>query len=64
MKEVKEIRQKGEKELSKLLKEKKEELRKLRFQSVQGKLSKNHLIKKSRTTISHILTVLNEKKVK
>ena len=64
MKEIKEIRQKGEKELNNLLKEKKEELRKLRFQSVQGKLSKNHLLKKARATISHILTVLNEKKVK
>ena len=63
-KEIKEIRNWGERELAKNLQEKGEELRKIRFSNDQGRLKRHHVLKKNRRTISRILTVLKEKNTK
>lgn len=58
----KELRQKSEKELSELMNEEKENLRKYRFQNTEGKLRRNHLFKNSKRTIARVLTI-NKSKV-
>ncbi len=60
---VKDLRDKSEKELSKLLNELKDKLRELRFQLSVGQLKKIHEVSKVRKDIARILTVLNERKV-
>ena len=56
-----ELRQKTLKELHSLLEEMREELRKLRFDLVMGKLKNVHKIKETKKDIARILTVINEK---
>jgi len=55
---IKELRQKSKKELSVLLKDEKEQLRKLRFENSEGKMRRNHLFAQKRKTIARVLTIL------
>ena len=55
---IKELRQKSKKELSVLLKDEKEQLRKLRFENSEGKMRRNHLFAQKRKTIACVLTIL------
>jgi len=59
---AKELRQKSEKELQKLLQELREKLRKLRFDLVSGKVKNVREIRQTRKDIARILTILNERK--
>ena len=59
---IKELRQKSEKELQKLLQELRERLRKLRFDLVSGKVKNVKEIQQTRKDIARILTILNERK--
>lgn len=59
---AKELRQKSEKELQKLLQELRERLRKLRFDLVSGKVKNVREIRQTRKDIARILTILNERK--
>ena len=59
---AKELRQKPEKELQKLLQELREKLRKLRFDLVSGKVKNVREIRQTRKDIARILTILNERK--
>ncbi len=59
---TKELRQKSEKELQKLLQELRERLRKLRFDLVSGKVKNVREIRQTRKDIARILTILNERK--
>jgi len=59
---TKEMRQKSEKELQKLLQELRERLRKLRFDLVSGKVKNVREIRQTRKDIARILTILNERK--
>jgi len=58
---IAEIRQKTEKELNKLLGEKREKLRELRFDLAAGKVKDIKDIRGTRKDIAKILTILNEK---
>jgi large subunit ribosomal protein L29 len=58
---VKELREKSNNELQKILKEEREKLRKLRFDLVAGKIKNVREIRKVKKEIARILTVLNEK---
>lgn len=62
--EFKEIKNKTEKELHKLLAEGRDRLRELRFKDANKQLKDVKSIKKLRTEIAQILTVFNEKKGK
>ncbi|MBM3256101.1 MAG: 50S ribosomal protein L29 [Candidatus Moranbacteria bacterium] len=55
---IKELRQKSKKELYVLLKDEREQLRKLRFENSEGKMRRNHLFAQRRKTIAKILTIL------
>jgi len=59
-----ELRQKTEKELQRLLTEKRDKLRELRFDLVSGKVKNVGEIRKIRRNIARILTIINEKKIK
>ncbi len=59
-----ELRQKTEKELQRLLTEKRDKLRELRFDLVSGKVKNVGEIRKIRRDIARILTIINEKKIK
>lgn len=59
---IKEIREKTEAELQKLLQEKREKLRELRFTLATGKIKSPAEIKKTKKDIARILTILNEKR--
>jgi len=59
---TKELRQKSEKELQKLLQGLRERLRKLRFDLVSGKVKNVREIRQTRKDIARILTILNERK--
>lgn len=59
---IKELRQKSELELKKLIQEEGEALRKLRFQNNEGKLRRNHLFSSSKKNIARALTLLKSKK--
>lgn len=56
-----EIKQKDRKELDKMLEEKREELHKLRFNLVSGKVKNISGIRKARKDIARILTLINKK---
>lgn len=58
---VKEIREKTEKELQSLIKEKKETLKKLRFSLANRQLKNTHEIRDTKVTIARAETVLKEK---
>ncbi len=58
---VKEIREKTEKELQSLIKEKKETLKKLRFSLANRQLKNTHEIRDAKVTIARAETVLKEK---
>lgn len=59
--ELKELRKKEEKDLHKLLAEFREKLRVLRFKDANKQLKNVREIREVRGTISHILTLLNNK---
>ncbi|MCD6528361.1 50S ribosomal protein L29 [bacterium] len=58
---IKELRQKSKKELEKLLEEKREKLRSLRFDLVSGKVKNIREIRETKKDIARILTLLHEK---
>lgn len=58
---ISEISQKDKKELSKMLKEKREELHNLRFDLVSGKVKNISGIRRARKDIARILTLINKK---
>lgn len=58
----KELKIKSEAELEKLLKERREALRELRFNVFQGQLKSVRQVRNIKKTIARILTVLNVKK--
>lgn len=55
-----EIRRLPVAEIDRLVRQKKEELMKLRFQSTIGQLEKNHLVKATKVEIAQLLTVKKE----
>lgn len=55
------LREKPQETLQKLLQENREELRRLRFNLSQGKLKKIDNVKKTKSNIARILTILHEK---
>jgi ribosomal protein L29 len=59
--ELKELRKKEEKDLHKLLAEFREKLRVLRFKDANKQLKNVRELREVRGTISHILTLLNNK---
>ena len=59
---AKELRQKSEGELQKLLQELRANLRKLRFDLASGKVKNVREIRQIRKDIARILTILNERK--
>ncbi|MFA7169598.1 MAG: 50S ribosomal protein L29 [Candidatus Paceibacterota bacterium] len=58
---VKEIREKTEKELQNLIREKKENLKKLRFSLANRQLKNTQEISDTKTTIARAKTILKEK---
>ncbi|HAM88167.1 MAG: 50S ribosomal protein L29 [Candidatus Falkowbacteria bacterium GW2011_GWC2_38_22] len=60
--EIKEIKKKTEKELHQLLMEFRDKLRELRFKDANKQLKNVREIRIVRTTISRVLTILNQKK--
>jgi len=62
--EIKELREKSEKELTKLLATSREKLRDLRFKVTAKQLKNVREIRKTRKLIAQILTVLQNLKVK
>jgi len=59
--EPQELRQKSDKELGELLQEKQHALRELTFQAHEGQLKQVHKIKRTRTIIARIQTILQER---
>lgn len=55
-----EIRRLPVAEIDRLVRQKKEELMKLRFQATIGQLEKNHLVKATKVEIAQLLTVRKE----
>lgn len=60
--DIKELKEKPNSELRKLLIQQKEALLKQRFAHAQGDLANPHSIHKVRRTIARILTILNQQK--
>jgi ribosomal protein L29 len=60
--EFKEIKKKTEKELHKLLAESRDKLRDTRFKDANKQLKDVSVIRKIRTTIAQIITVLNSRR--
>jgi len=58
---AKELRQKSETELQKILQKKREKLQKLQFDLAAGKLKNFQEIKQTKKDIARILTILNQK---
>lgn len=58
---IEELRKKSEKELKKMLLEKRERLRSLSFDLAQGRLKDTSQIKKTEKDIARILTILCQK---
>jgi len=59
---VSELRQKTKSKLQKLLREKREKLRQLRFDLASGKLKNYREIRQVKKDIARILTLLNQRK--
>lgn len=59
---IKEIREKNSEELRKLLAEKREDVRKLRFDIAAKQAKNNRKLRNDKKDIAKILTVLNAKK--
>ena len=59
---IKEIREKNIEELKKLLAEKREEVRKLRFDIASKQAKNNRKLRNDKKEIAKILTVLNNKR--
>lgn len=59
---IKELREKGIEELRKLLSEKRENMRKLRFDISTKQVKNNRQLRNDKRDISRILTLINEKK--
>lgn len=57
---IAELRKKNKSELSKLLREKREQVRKLRFDLVAGKLKDHRAIRRIKKDIARILTLLRK----
>lgn len=58
---TKELKTKREKELQDLLKEKRVQLRELRFKTASGRLADNQSIGRIKRDIARIMTILKEK---
>ena len=56
-----ELKNKKEKELHTILKERRAQLRELKFKAASGRLADNHSINKAKKEIARILTILKEK---
>ena len=59
---IKELREKSEAELNKLLKENRNKLRELNFAVSQNQLKNVRDVRKTKTLIAQILTIMKEKK--
>ncbi|MEK7598382.1 MAG: 50S ribosomal protein L29 [Patescibacteria group bacterium] len=59
---IKELREKNIEELKKLLAEKQESVRKLRFDISSKQIKNNHDLRNSKKDIARILTLINESK--
>jgi len=59
---IKELHEKNKEELARLLSEKREVLRKLRFDVASKQIKNNREIRKTRKDIARILTLINENK--
>ena len=60
MKKIKELREKNENELKKLLIEKREETRKLRFDIASKQIKNNRGLRSAKKDIARILTLIGE----
>lgn len=60
---TKDLRNKSDDELLKLVADLKGRLLKLRFDAANGKIEKTHLIKEIKKTIARALTILNEREL-
>ena len=58
---AKELKTKKEKELHDLLREKRIQLRELRFKTSSGRLADNKAIKNNKREVARIMTILKEK---
>jgi large subunit ribosomal protein L29 len=59
---IKELREKNPEELKKLLAEKREDVRKLRFDIASKQAKNNRKMRNDKKDIARILTILNKKK--
>ncbi len=59
---IKELREKSQTELEKILQDNREKLRQLRFDLVSGKVKNVREIRKIKKDIARILTLLNEQR--
>lgn len=59
---IKEIKEKNSEELKKLLAEKKEDVRKLRFDIASKQAKNNRKLRNDKKDIAKILTILNKKR--
>ena len=59
---IKELREKNKEELIKMLAEKRETLRKLRFDVASKQIKNNREIRESRKDIARIMTLINQAK--
>ncbi len=57
-----ELKNKKEVELQRLLSERRNQLRELKFKAASGRLADNQAIHKAKKDIARLMTVLNEKK--
>jgi len=60
---IKEIREKNSEELKKILAEKREDVRKLRFDIAAKQAKNNRKLRNDKKDIAKILTVLNDKRI-
>lgn len=60
MMKLSEMRRLPKAEIERLVREKKEELMKLRFQSTIGQLEKSHMVKQTKVEVARLLTILKE----
>ena len=61
--EFADLKRKNEKELQKVLREKRNELRELRFKASEGQLKNVNTIRKTRRMIAQVMTLLNNKTI-
>ena len=61
--EFADLKRKNEKELQKVLREKRNELRELRFKASEGQLKNVNTIRKTRRMIAQVMTLLDNKTI-